>query len=59
MVGGNLRRSTRVLTTAIVLETRRGEFDRAIALSVILLALAFAVNYALTWLQQHDEEPEP
>ena len=59
MVGGNLRRSTRVLTTAIVLETRRGEFDRAIALSVILLGLAFAVNYALTWLQQHDEDGEP
>ncbi len=59
MVGGNLRRSTRVLTTAIVLETRRGEFDRAIALSVILLGLAFVVNYALTWLQQHGEDAEP
>ncbi len=55
MVGGNLRGSTRVLTTAIVLETRRGDFARAIALSVILLSLAFAVNYALTWLQQRDE----
>jgi len=53
MVGGNLEGSTRVLTTAIVLETSRGEFASAIALSLILLALAFLVNFALTTLQQH------
>lgn len=52
MVGGNLKGSTRVLTTAIVLETSRGEFASAIALSIILLALAFLVNFALTTLQQ-------
>ncbi len=52
MVGGNIRYQTRVLTTAIVLETGKGEFDRAIALSAILLLLAFAVNLALTWIQQ-------
>jgi tungstate transport system permease protein len=52
MVGGNLRDRTRVLTTAIVLETGRGEFGAAIALSLILLLLAFLVNLALTWLQQ-------
>jgi ABC-type tungstate transport system substrate-binding protein len=52
MVGGNLKGSTRVLTTAIVLETSRGEFAAAIALSIILLALAFLVNFALTTLQQ-------
>lgn len=52
MVGGNLRGETRVLTTAIVLETSRGEFGAAIALSIILLALAFLVNFALTTLQQ-------
>lgn len=52
MVGGNLKGSTRVLTTAIVLETSRGEFASAIALSIILLALAFLVNAALTNLQQ-------
>ncbi len=52
MVGGNLRGETRVLTTAIVLETSRGEFGSAIALSIILLALAFLVNFALTTLQQ-------
>lgn len=53
MVGGNLKGSTRVLTTAIVLETSRGEFASAIALSIILLGLAFLVNFALTTLQQH------
>lgn len=52
MVGGNIRHQTRVLTTAIVLETGKGEFAPAIALSLILLALAFLVNLALTWLQQ-------
>ena len=52
MVGGNLRGSTRVLTTATVLETSKGNFDIAIALSVILLAITFLVNWALTAIQQ-------
>lgn len=52
MVGGNIRGSTRVLTTATVLETGKGNFDVAIALSVILLAITFLVNWALTWIQQ-------
>jgi tungstate transport system permease protein len=52
MVGGNIRGQTRVLTTATVLETGKGNFDVAIALSVILLALTFLVNWALTALQQ-------
>jgi tungstate transport system permease protein len=52
MVGGNLLGHTRVLTTATVLETGKGNFDVAIALSVILLALVFGVNYLLTWIQQ-------
>jgi tungstate transport system permease protein len=52
MVGGNIRGSTRVLTTATVLETGKGNFDVAIALSVILLAITFAVNWALTSIQQ-------
>src|SRR5206468_9844130 len=52
MVGGNIRGQTRVLTTATVLETGNGNFDVAIALSVILLALTFLVNWALTWIQQ-------
>jgi tungstate transport system permease protein len=52
MVGGNLRYHTRVLTTAIVTETSKGEFATALALSAILLLLAYLVNLALTWLQQ-------
>ena len=52
MVGGNIRGSTRVLTTATVLETGKGNFDVAIALSVILLLITFLVNWALTWIQQ-------
>ena len=52
MVGGNIRGQTRVLTTATVMETARGSFDVAIALSVILLALTFGVNYLLTAIQQ-------
>lgn len=52
MVGGNLRGRTRVLTTATVLEAGRGNFEVAIALSVILLTITFLVNWALTWIQQ-------
>ncbi len=52
MVGGNIYRQTRVLTTATVLETSKGNFDMAIALSLLLLLLTFAVNWALTWIQQ-------
>jgi tungstate transport system permease protein len=52
MVGGNIRGQTRVLTTATVLETGRGNFDVAIALSVLLLSITFLVNWALTWIQQ-------
>ena len=52
MVGGNIRGYTRVLTTATVMETGRGNFAVAIALGVILLILAFTVNYILTAIQQ-------
>ena len=45
LVGGNIEGQTRVLTTAIVLETRRGNFALALALGIILLALAFAANF--------------
>jgi len=44
LVGGNIDGRTRVLTTAVVLETRRGNFDVALALGIILLALSFAAN---------------
>jgi len=48
MVGGNIRHETRVLTTATVLEARQGNYERAIALGVILLALSFTINVVLT-----------
>ncbi len=51
-VGGNLERSTRVLTTAIVTETSRGEVERALALGILLLVLSFLVNLTLTVIQQ-------
>jgi len=57
MVGGNLKGSTRVLTTATVMETSRGNFDVAFALSFILLLLAFSVNALLTHLQQRGRRP--
>ncbi|MHB8136560.1 MAG: ABC transporter permease [Anaerolineaceae bacterium] len=52
MVGGNLKGETRVLTTAIVLENSKGNFGFAIALSIILLGLAYLVNLFLTIVQQ-------
>jgi tungstate transport system permease protein len=52
IVGGNLERSTRVLTTAIVTETSRGQVERALALGLMLLGLSFAVNLTLTVIQQ-------
>ena len=54
MVGGNIKGQTRVLTTATIMETGKGNFDVAIALSLILLLLAFGVNYLLTVIQQRE-----
>jgi tungstate transport system permease protein len=51
LVGGNIEGGTRVLTTAIVLETRKGNFAMAIALGIILLALTFTANVAMLALQ--------
>ena len=56
MVGGNIRGQTRVLTTAIVLETGKGEFEIAIALSIFLLTITFLVNWALTAIQQRGRQ---
>jgi tungstate transport system permease protein len=54
MVGGNISGETRVMTTAIVLETRRGNFSMALGLGLILLSFAFVVNFLLTHLQQRE-----
>lgn len=59
MVGGNIRGQTRVLTTAIVLETSKGEFERALALSTLLLVLTYLINLALTWIQQRGRKSDP
>lgn len=54
MVGGNLLGETRVLTTATVMETGKGNFALAISLSLILLLLMLLVNIVLTYIQQRD-----
>ncbi len=54
MVGGNIKGYTRVLTTATVMETGKGNFDIAMALGIILLLLAFLVNLILTQIQQRE-----
>ena len=54
MVGGNIKGYSRVLTTATVMETSRGNFDIAIALGIILLLLAFFINLILTHIQQRE-----
>ncbi len=58
MVGGNIEGLTRVLTTAIAQEVSMGDFVLSIALSVILLLLAFAVTAVLTWCQQQRRQPQ-
>ena len=54
MVGGNIKGYSRVLTTATVMETSRGNFDVAIALGIILLLFAYLVNLILTHVQQRE-----
>jgi tungstate transport system permease protein len=54
MVGGNIKGYSRVLTTATVMETSRGNFDVAIALGIILMILTFLVNAVLTQIQQRE-----
>ena len=52
MVGGNIKGLTRILTTAMALEVSKGQFDLAIALSFILLALIIGITLGLTLIQQ-------
>ncbi len=53
MLGGNIRRFTRVMTTAIALETNRGAFELAVALGIILVVLALGVNGGLRALSEY------
>lgn len=55
MVGGNLKGDTRILTTSMVMEVSKGNFDVAIALSFILMTLAFMITFILTSLQQRKQ----
>lgn len=50
IVGGNIRGVTRVMTTAITLETRQGNFGIAVWLGTILVAISFAVTFATWWI---------
>ncbi|MCP5087600.1 MAG: ABC transporter permease subunit [Rhodobacteraceae bacterium] len=56
VVGGNIDHATRVLTTAIALETGKGNFALALGLGFILIALAIAVNFAIHWLTRTEVE---
>ncbi len=52
MLGGNIRGVTRTMTTAIALETSKGEFAFGLSLGIILLAVALTVNLGLNFVQQ-------
>ena len=52
MLGGNIEGYTRTMTTAIALETSKGEFEMGLALGTLLLAIAFIINFLLSWLQR-------
>lgn len=56
IVGGNIDNVTRVLTTAIALETGKGDFALALALGIVLIAIAVTVNLAIHWLGQTEQE---
>lgn len=52
MVGGNIKWHTRTMTTAIALETNKGMFAMGVALGLVLLAIAFAVNISVSFLRR-------
>ncbi len=52
MLGGNIKWHTRTITTAITLETGKGDFALGIALGVVLLAISFALNISLSFLRR-------
>ena len=56
MIGGNVKYRTRTLTTATALETARGEFERGVAMSLILLILAVFVTAVIAWLGREEKE---
>lgn len=54
MLGGNIQGATRTMTTAIALETSKGNFELGLALGMVLLGIAFAINFLLQWLRTRD-----
>lgn len=52
MLGGNIQGFTRTMTTSIALETSKGEFELGLALGLLLLMIAFSLNFALSWLNK-------
>ncbi len=52
LVGGNIQGRTRIMTTAIVLDTSKGDFERAVALGIILVAVAFLVNFLTVYFSR-------
>lgn len=56
IVGGNIQWKTRVMTTAIMLETNKGNFEFALALGIVLLIISFAVNILASLLTKEDEQ---
>jgi tungstate transport system permease protein len=52
MLGGNIEGFTRTMTTAIALETSKGEFELGLALGLLLLMIAFLLNFILSWLHR-------
>ena len=52
MVGGNIKWHTRTITTAIALETNKGQFGMGVALGLVLLAIAFCVNVSVSFLRR-------
>ena len=52
MVGGNIKWHTRTITTAIALETNKGQFGMGVALGIVLLAIAFCVNISVSFLRR-------
>lgn len=59
MLGGNIKWETRTITTAITLETGKGEFAQGIALGMVLLLMAFLINLALTVFRRKDSAKAP
>ena len=55
MVGGNIKWHTRTITTAIALETSKGEFELALALGLILMVIAIGINFVLHWTFRRDD----